>query len=274
MKKIIVAILVFISLVGLYFRFGQPEPLLPGLEPLPDATPTPTPFTRYTRPALPKKDSYTIFLVGDSMTEALGPHPFQLSRRLNDEYSEKSFIVDNYSMGSTNIFALPTLLITGKQMQNTKEPPVLDRPVDILVIESFGNNPLSDLPLEEGLQKQSEVLELTVLRLMREKPQTYIVFLATVAPSNRYAQGVLNLPPELRVNYANERRRYIENFIDFANKHEIPLVDVYHQTRLPTGDGDPRWLNPDDFIHPSQEGVELIQNKIADFLIEQSVIPR
>lgn len=207
------------------------------------------------------------------MTDALGPHPFRFSQRINMAYPDVGFVIDNYSLGSTNITDLPDLLTTSVTFDHGTEKAILNRDFDILVIESFANNPLSDLPLEEGLQTQRTVLDTTIQRIIREKPQSVIILLATVAPSNRYAEGVLNLPPELRVNYANERRAYLENFIKYATEKDFPFVNTYDDTRLPGGDAKPGFLNPDDNIHPSQQGIEFIQDRIAEYIIANQIIP-
>ncbi len=207
------------------------------------------------------------------MTLALGPHPYRFSQRINAAYPESGFIIDNYAIGSQNILNLPKMLTEELSIDGKLEPAILDRDFDILVIESFANNPLSDLPRAEGLQKQEEVLTQTIEKLLQEKPNSAIILLATVAPSNQYGLGSLNLPPELRVNYAKERRDYLENFTRYAQEHNLPLVNAYEATRLPDGDVKPGFISSDGNIHPSQQGIEFMQDAIADLIINQEIIP-
>src|SRR5450759_5794636 len=51
---------------------------------IPTLTPSPTPFIfrSYTAPVIEKKPAYTIVMIGDSMTAALGPHGGGLSEYL------------------------------------------------------------------------------------------------------------------------------------------------------------------------------------------------
>ncbi len=237
-------------------------------------TPSPTPFGRYTVPIIPARDHYAIFLVGDSMTDALGPHPSQLSLRMNQRYPEKSFIIDNYSLGAQNVLNLPGLLSKPTVIDQKEEPPALERRFDILIIESFGHNPLSQFSWEEGLKKQEEVLDSLMIELSNRHPQSVVIFLSTIAPSEKdYAKGTLDLPPGLRVDYARERRAYIENFIAYAVRHGIPLVNVYAKSLRDDESLITRYVRQNDYIHPSQEGVDFIQDQLADFIIEQNYLP-
>ena len=91
---------------------------------------------------------YTIVLVGDSMTEVLG-NSDELRKYLDEYYPNKTFEVLNYGFGSTNILSLPQRL-TEKTFHGREFRPITDIDFDLIIIESFGHNPLSDLPLKEG----------------------------------------------------------------------------------------------------------------------------
>lgn len=208
------------------------------------------------------------------MTDGLGPHPSQLSLIMNQRYPEKSFIIDNYSLGSRSVLMLSDLLSKPAVIDGKETEAAFDRQFDILVIESFGHNPLSQFPLEEGLQKQEEILDSVMQKIVAEHPETVIIFLATIAPSEKdYAKGTLDLPPELRIGYARERRAYIENFIAYAQDHGIPLVNVYAQSLNPDGSLKTQYVRSNDYIHPSQLGVDFIQDQLADFIITNNYLP-
>jgi lysophospholipase L1-like esterase len=101
-----------------------------------------------------------------------------------------------------------------------------------------------------------------------------IIFLATLGPSPlRFGDGLLNLPPELKAGYVKERQAYIENHIAYANKHGIPLVNVYDETRDAQGNVDLTMLRADDHLHPSQKGVDYIQDRLADHIIDSGYLP-
>lgn len=232
----------------------------------PSPTPSPTPFTQYTVPTIPDKQNITVLFVGDSMTKALGPHPAHFSSLMNDEF-DKVFAIDNYSEGSVNITALPRLLKEKTDLNGTQENPALEREFDILVIESFAHNPLSHLDLEAGLQKQEDVLDEMMLEIIQTRPTALIIFLATLPPdSGNYARGVFDLSDKLRSEFVSERITYLENFIEYANAHNIPLVNVYEQSFLENGTLDSTLISEDN-IHPSQKGIEFIQERIFEFIV-------
>lgn len=237
------------------------------------STPMPTPFQTYKVPEIPRKAHYTIFFVGDSMTFALGPHPFRFSNLVNQAY-EQQFIIDNYSIGSLSILSLEDLITLEANIDGITEPPIVERDFDILIVESFGHNPLSQLSLDEGLKTQEEVLDSMMLRLIDSHPNSLVIFLATIAPDElNYARGVLDLSPELRLGFARERRAYIENFIGYAKSHNIPLINMYEKSFDEDGLVKTNLISSDN-IHPSQEGIEFIQEEMAKFIIENGYLPR
>lgn len=229
-------------------------------------------ITHYTIPKIKASDTYTIILTGDSMTDYLGDNTDLLREKLAEYYPDKTFGVFNYGFGSTNILSLHERLENDTSYSGENYPAILTREFDVIIIESMGHNPLSDYPLQEGLKKQKEELDKIVYKLVNEKPKSLIVFLATIAPSEKYyAKGVVELTDEQRSAWVSERKAYIENHIIYAKEHYIPLIDVYHDS-LVDGDVDISLVNPDDHIHPSQNGVTLISREIADFLFENKIL--
>src|SRR5689334_18810425 len=67
-------------------------------------------FGIYNPPKIAKKDVSTIFMVGDSMTEELGPHGGKLNEFINELYhstpGHQKIVIDNYAKGSTNLLGL------------------------------------------------------------------------------------------------------------------------------------------------------------------------
>lgn len=231
-----------------------------------------TPFIRYTPPKLPHKSAYTIVFLGDSMTTALGPYTDELRTVIKKKYPAFDLIIKNDSIPSTNILSVQDRLLATITFVGKSYPPVLNDPFDIIVVESFGYNPLSEYARQEGLNKQTEQLTNMMEIILRSDPHAYVIFLATIAPSySTYGQGIVQLSPDARHGWAQERAEYIENHIRYAKDHNIPLVDVYDQTRLPDGDGILKYINPADHIHPSQLGVLLIQDQLAQYFINAKV---
>lgn len=235
--------------------------------PLPPLLRLPLPIKHYNPPAVAPAESYTILFAGDSMTAALGENFDELRLKLAAYFPNKVFGLFNYSQGSTSIRSLEEKLDNAVTLDGRTEPPILGRYYDLIIIESFGNNPLSDLPLEEGLKLQTEILDRVVAQLVYHKHDNLVVFLATIAPSKTlYGQGVVDLSPTDREKWASERIAYIQNHIKYAQDHNIPLINVYEKSLDASGNAELRYLNSQDYIHPSREGVVLISQAIADFL--------
>lgn len=213
---------------------------------------------------------YTLVLVGDSMTEYLG-NSTELKAYLQEYYPDKSFEVLNYGFGGTSILNLNERL-TNTTFYQREFRPITDIDFDVILVESFGNNPLSQYPLEEGLRKQEVELKKAVETLRRENPKAKIVFIATIAPSKaHYARGSRDLSDEERKKWAEERLEYMLNHIKFAKENNIPLINILSES-LVDEDANLDYLSDKDYIHPSPNGVIFISQKIADFLFEEKIL--
>ncbi len=221
----------------------------------------------------PKKvapaSKYTLVLAGDSMTQALGAGETILPI-LRSKHPNKEIHILNYGIGSTSILTLPNRLTKGAIRGNETLPPILNQNFDVILIESFGNNPLSEYSLSDGLKKQEESLD-QVIKLIREaKPKAVIIFVATIAPNReRYAENIVNLTTELREKWADERISYIKNHIKYAKDHKIPLIDLFDKSLDKAQD----YINDSDFIHPSNNGLVFIGEGIANYLVKKRVLP-
>ena len=120
-----------------------------------------------TREKVKYPQDFTIVLVGDSMTERLG-NADEIRANLKKYYPGKTFEVLNYGFGSTNILSVEKRL-TEKTFFNREFRPILDIAFDVLILESFGHNPLSEFPLEEGLKKQTAALD-RIVDLIKKEP--------------------------------------------------------------------------------------------------------
>jgi lysophospholipase L1-like esterase len=244
----------------------------------PTPPPTPTPkiyqtIEHYQPPTIPKSSSYTLIFVGDSMTESLGENFDALRIDLKKYYPDKVFGLFNYGFGSTNILSVEDRLNHDTVYQGKTLPAILGRYFDIILIESLGNNPLSEFSLEEGLQKQTMALDHIVAELVDTHPRSLLVFMSTIAPSQAYyGKGVVDLSALVRNKWANERRAYIENHINYAKSHNIPLINVYEKSIDKNGLTLTKYLNKSNYIHPSGDGVDLISQTVADFLYKKSIL--
>lgn len=214
---------------------------------------------------------YTIVLLGDSMTEKLG-NADELRAYLNKYYPDKTFEVLNYGYGSTNILSVQERL--EKTTFHSRDfRPILDIAFDLILIESFGHNPLSEYPLEEGLKKQTAALDQAVKAVTKLNPKAKIAFVATLAPNKeKYGEGQVDLSLEKRAQWALERNAYIENHIKYATDHDIPLINIYKESMSGASGGNLDYFDKKDYIHPSPDGVYFISKEIAKYIFESRIL--
>lgn len=215
---------------------------------------------------------YTIVMVGDSMTETLG-NSDEIKKFLSDYYPGKSFEVLNYGFGSTSILSVMDR-ITKETEHGRKFRAIGDIAYDLILIESFGENPLSNYKIDEGLQRQTQELDKIVSTLKETNPKGKIVFVATISPNKViFAQNKVDLSPEKRAEWVSERIAYIKNHIDYAQKHNIPVINIFEKSLTENGDGNPDYINTTDYIHPSPTGIIFISHEIADFIYKNNIFP-
>lgn len=215
---------------------------------------------------------YTIVLLGDSTTEILG-NSDELKGYLNEYYPDKTFEVLNYGFGSTNILSAMDRLTKGTYYHRDFRP-ILDIDFDLILIESFAHNPLSQFPLNEGLQKQTEALDQIVKTIHEQNPRAKIAFVATIAPNkDDYAKGsTYKQTAAARKKWVEERNAYFKNHIDYAISHNISLINVYQKSIDSNGSGKSIYINTTDHIHPSPTGVLFISREIADFIAKNELL--
>lgn len=235
------------------------------------APPAPTVIQVNGRSILQYSQDYTIVLVGDSMTEKLG-NGDELRTELKRYYPDKTVEILNYGFGSTNILSVPERL-TNTTSYGRDFRPVTDVNFDLIIIESFGHNPLSTLPLEEGLRKQNDTLDGIVALLRVTNPKATIAFVATIAPNkDHYAEGKVDLAREERQKWAAERMAYIENHIRYATHKNIPTINVYEESLDRNRSGKLEYINDEDHMHPSPKGVQFISKIMAADIYKNNLL--
>lgn len=261
----LVTIFLFLVAFFLFFKNSSPDK--------PIATPKPSPVKvdveGKTKVRYP--DDYVLVLVGDSMTEALG-NSDEIRKLFAKHYPGKTFDILNYGFGSTNILSLQKRLIE-KTYYGREFRPITEIDFQLILIESFGHNPLSDYSLNEGLRKQTEALSEAVATIRRENPTARILFVATLAPSKAsYGRKIIGLTNKQRKIWVEERIAYIKNHIKFAQDNNIPVVNIYEKSLNRYGDVNLDYINKDDFIHPSPKGIIFISEQIADFIYQNGLL--
>lgn len=235
------------------------------------------PFRSYTAPNIEKKREYSIVMIGDSMTHALGPHGGPFYEKINELYKPHNHgvVIDNYASGSTNILTLDKAMNTRTTFAEYTFEPLLSRQFDLILVESFGYNPLSQFGVEEGIKKQNIELDKLMKKLTATHPKSAIVFVTTIAP-NKANYGRIANPNDTsdgRAKQVEERITYIKNHIEYAKGHNIPVVNIFEKSLTSTGDGNLEYINPDDYIHPSAVGIKFIGNELANFIFDNKIFP-
>lgn len=219
------------------------------------------------------KNSYTLILVGDSMTDYLGSAE-DLKAYLKKYYPNKQIDISNFSVGSTNILTLPERLQNLTNYNGKISEPILNTNFDLILIESFGHNPLQEHSLDDGLKKHNQVMDQALTMIKQRQPWARVILFATIAPHHdRYAEGVSNLTTEERRQWARQRVSYINSHIDYAKKHNLLLINIYQKSLDDKGGGNIDYIDTGDFVHPSPTGIRLINQEIAEFIFKNRILP-
>jgi len=248
----------------------------------PTIIPSPTPFVfkSYTAPSIEKKQVYKIAMVGDSMTAALGPHGGSLSDYMNSLYKKnvqdpQRIIIDNYAK-SSNILAINNEIAKKTTISEYTFGPLLSGNYDLILVESYGYNPLSQFGIDGGIKQQNIALDALMKTLITTLPHADIIFIATIAPNTEnYAKAVQpSYSAADRAKLVAERIAYIKNHIAYAKSHTIPVINIYQDSLTQNGDGNMVYINPTDDIHPSFAGIDFISHKIGDFIYNNNILPK
>lgn len=271
MKNLLLLTIVILIVSAGVFLFKNPD--LIKNTPLSTPTPTINPFP-YKIPTVQNNRSYLTFLVGDSMVAALGANDEGLREDLIKYYPNHEFVNYNYGFPSTNIESLPARLTSTTIDEGNSHQSILSQGFDLIILESFAYNPLSQYPVADGLKKQTEILDQSVREIISMHPNAVIAIMTPIAPNKElFAKGVYDLSPAQREMWVNERVAYIKNAISFAESRNIPLIDIYSKTLTSDGDGDLKYINKNDYIHPSTASIILMNQTIADFIFQNKIFP-
>lgn len=217
--------------------------------------------------------AYTIAFIGDSMTDYLRGGQDSLRSQLQTFYPNKDFVFYNYGFGSTNIASVIERLDKDTTYQGQSYPAVMGQQYDVIILESFANNPLIRNSMSESISDQNKALDAIVTKIKNKRPRSLLVFLATISPSNsHYGEGVVDLNMQERVRWAEERKQLLENHILYAKSHRIPVLDVYSKSTT-LGDRAEMLVNTTDHIHPSIEGIDFLVTEIAQQIHDLRIIP-
>lgn len=237
--------------------------------------PSPTPYQfPYKNPVIPKNRSYRIIIVGDSIVHSLGINANVLREDLIKYYPDSEFVTYNYGYPSTNVLSLYQRLTENTVDMGVGFQTILTMDFELIIIESFGYNPLSNYTLADGLKMQNDELEISVAAILSRKPNAALAFMTPIAlDEDNYARGSRDLSVEMRTRWVKERTAYIDNHRKFAEERGIPVIDVYRASLKPNRLVDPKYISS-DYIHPSTKGIALISKTIADYIWSNKIFPQ
>lgn len=212
-----------------------------------------------------------IAILGDSMVDTMGTGLPYLSKQLKVRFPNMEFDLLNYGVGSENIITANDRINNNYVYKDRSYPVLSNLGADIIIIESFAYNPIGD-DLSD-LKKQTEMINSIVGKLKNDKVK--IIFLAAISPiKKKFGQGPggVNWEIDKSWEHATKIQTYLENGIKSASEIGLPIIDCYHATLLPNGEGIASYVSTHDGIHPSVTGEEFMAAKIAEKLVELKAI--
>jgi lysophospholipase L1-like esterase len=234
----------------------------------PTLTPTPTRIQYHTR-----KKQFTIALLGDSMTDTLGPNAPHLKNKLTTLYPGISFSILNYGVGATNIDYGLERVTNSYTYLGKSFPALVSQSPDIVVVESFGYNPYT---YESGALDQHWIQLAKIVNILKTNiPGVKIVIAATIAPNSKaFGDGAPSIAfsQEDKLKRTQIIKQYLESTVKFAKNEHIPLADAYHAGLDNSGDGLLTYINGVDHIHYSDPGRALFAQKVTDAILKNKLL--
>lgn len=245
-------------------------PLVPDVSP----TQTPTPSTLPTPQVKPLLRSHLrIALLGDSMTDTLGPDVPHLKDELHKLYPNLQTTILNYGVGATNIEYGIERITTDYEYLGKKIPAMVKENPDIVVIESFAYNPFPDA--DSGINRHWLALGKAVQTIKTVLPQAKIIIATTVAPDgNTFAKGAPGIEYTEGSQWEHVRiiQAYLESTIAFAKSERLVLANAYTPSLLSNGNGNPLYINKGDNIHPSDQGKSLFAYVLVEAMTKNGLL--
>ncbi|OGG14248.1 hypothetical protein A2773_06545 [Candidatus Gottesmanbacteria bacterium RIFCSPHIGHO2_01_FULL_39_10] len=213
----------------------------------------------------------TFALLGDSMIDTLGRDLKSLSLLLSQAYPNVEFTLINYGVGATNIEYGLKRLTDDYDYLEVHFPALLSKNPDIILVESFAYNPWT---ISQGdLDKQWLTIAKIIDTIKSHNPKIKIILASTIAPNGQtFGNGTaLEMSSQEKIDRATTIKAYLQNMINYASSSKLPLVNAYHPS-IKNGEGDPRFIDPKDHIHPSLLGQQFFSHKIVETIISNKII--
>lgn len=218
-------------------------------------TPTPTPLV------LLNKTSYSIAIFGDSMVDTMGEKLEYLQKKLASKYPRTEFRLYNYGIGGQNIEQGLGRFESTFVNRERNFPPIPGLIPDVLIIGTFSYNPFST----HDRNKHYTLLKELIIKARTSSSHVYL--LAEIAPlKTGFGKGKngVNMTEDIAYQHALNIIEQLDNAVNLSASENIPLINVYYESRTSGSFGNPYYVNSDDGIHPSVAGHLLT----ADLIVE------
>lgn len=199
----------------------------------------------------PSKTSYTIAAFGDSMVETMGENLDYLDKSLKGKYPDTNFKLYNYGIGSQNVVEGLARFHNPFSYKTRNYPPIDKINADIIIISSFGYNPLSPY------DRDKHWLNLKNLVLEARKTGAKAYILAEIAPLKSgfgKGPGGIDWTDEMIKVQVEHIIEQLDNAVGLADNLKVPLINAYAQSKVDGKYGNPIYVGTHDGIHPSIEG--------------------
>lgn len=196
----------------------------------------------------------TVAVFGDSMIDTLDTGLPYLKSALQNYYPKAKFRLFNYGLGAQNIEEALKRLDQDYKQGDRNYPPLLELNADIVVVNSFAYNPFGDI--EDPLYKHWANL-VVLTELIKQKTKAKIIILADLAPHQSPA-----------LQNIDTITQYLQNTIEFSQAYHLPLANVWEKSLAANHQGDLKYIDNHDHIHPSSSGQRLIGQVLAQTIYQ------
>lgn len=218
----------------------------------PKSSPTPSPV-KILR-------TYSLAVYGDSMVDTMGEKLEILQQALLQKFPQYAFKLYNYGFGGQNVS--DGLERFQKPFSNRERnfPAISELKPDVLILGTFSYNPYNP----HDPNKHREALQRLIEQAKTVSPRVYQ--LIEIAPlKDHFGEGKngVNWPKEMSSVQAAHILEQLQSAQSLAKSLNVPLVDALLLSQQEDGFGNPFLVNPDDGIHPSYAGHQLMADTIA-----------
>ena len=208
--------------------------------------------------SIPKKQSYTIAIIGDSMVDTMGERLEYLEHVLTKRYPRTDFHLYNYGKGAQNVEDGLARFDSDFNYSDRHYPSLPQLHPDILIVGSFAYNPFSPY------DRNQHWVSLTTMVEKAKGVASQVYMLAEIAPLRSdfgKGPGGVNWDSDTAYVHSGHIIEQLENAVGLSKDLGVPIIDAFH----PSG-GNRAYVNSNDGIHASVSGHEFTAGIIASRL--------